>query len=184
MENLDDLSLVKLARDGDAVAFETLAKRHYMLVYQVSYRWCGNQDDSEDITQEVFVKLARKIHEFKEESTFQTWLYRITMNTAKDFARANGRRRVRESTFAEEEKGKAIGQAQEKSLSEKLYGIIEELPLKLKETTLLVFGEGLNHKEAAQALNCAETTISWRIFQVKKKLKKYLNMEESHGAGS
>ncbi len=64
------------------------------------------------------------------------------------------------------------------SQSARVYEILDKLPTKLKETALLVFCEGLNHKEAAGILNCAETTISWRIFQVKKKIKRFLELGE------
>ena len=68
MENLEDIELVKLAKDGDSIAFENLVERNYLLVYKISYKWCRAKDDAEDITQEVFLKLAKKIFSFKEES--------------------------------------------------------------------------------------------------------------------
>ena len=92
MENPDYTELVKLAKDGDSVAFENLVEQSYMLVYKVSYKWCRTKEDAEDITQEVFVKLAKKIFSFREESSFQTWLYRIVINTAKDFAKKEERK--------------------------------------------------------------------------------------------
>ncbi len=87
MENSEYIELVKLAKDGDSVAFENLVDLHYLLVYKISYNWCKAKEDAEDITQEVFVKLAKNIFNFKEESAFQTWLYRIVINTAKDYTR-------------------------------------------------------------------------------------------------
>lgn len=178
MENLEDIELVRLAKDGDSVAFENLAERNYTLVYKISYKWCGTKEDAEDITQEVFIKLARNIFSFKEESTFQTWLYRMAINTAKDFTKVNDRNCKKEMAYLEEQKLKSNSNHKEVSLSEKLHQMIAQLPQKLKETALLVFSEGMNHKEAAAILNCAEKTISWRVFQVKKKLKKYLECEE------
>jgi len=179
MENPEDIELVRLAKEGDSAAFENLAKRNYMLVYKISYKWCGVKEDAEDITQEVFMKLAGKIFGFKEDSTFQTWLYRIAINTAKDFARLNDRKRKKEMAYFEEQKFKSSPDQNEASLAEKLHQIIAHLPQKLKETALLVFSEGMDHKEAAAVLNCAEKTISWRVFQVKKKLKKYLECEKA-----
>ena len=64
MENLEDIELVKLAKCGDPVAFENLVERNYMLVYKISYKWCRTKEDAEDITQEVFVKLAKKVYIF------------------------------------------------------------------------------------------------------------------------
>ncbi|MDR4497772.1 MAG: RNA polymerase sigma factor [Candidatus Scalindua sp.] len=179
MENLKELELIKLARDGDAVAFEILVERSYLLVYKISYKWCGTKEDAEDITQEVFMKLSKNIFSFKEESTFQTWLYRITINTAKDFTRKNARKQKKETAYIEEKRTIMNQYQKETFLTEKLHQMIGNLPYKLKETALLVFGEGMNHKEAAAVLNCAEKTISWRVFQVKKELKRNLERGES-----
>jgi RNA polymerase sigma-70 factor (ECF subfamily) len=179
MENLKDSELVTRARDGDPVAFEHLVERNYMLVYTVSYKWCGTKEDAEDVTQEVFMKLSKNIFYFKEESTFQTWLYRIAINTARDFARMNERKRKKETAFIEEKKTIAHQHQKVSSIAEKLHQMIENLPHKLKETAFLVFSEGMNHKEAAAILNCAEKTVSWRVFQVKKELKRNLERGES-----
>jgi RNA polymerase sigma-70 factor (ECF subfamily) len=179
MENLEDIELVKLAKDGNSVAFENLVERSYMLVYKVSYKWCRTKEDAEDITQEVFVKLAKKIFSFREESSFQTWLYRIVINTAKDFTKKEERKLIKEIAYREEQKLKSESTQKEVSIDEKIHQMIELLPQKLKETALLVFGEGMNHREAAAILDCAEKTISWRIHQVKKELKKHLEHGET-----
>ena len=178
MENLEDIELVRLAKEGDSVAFENLVERNYMLVYKISYKWCGIKEDAEDIAQDVFVKLARKIQSFKETSTFQTWLYRMTINSAKDFAKKSDRKRKRETAYVEQQELKVDSNQNEVSLAEKLHQMIKQLPHKLRETALLVFGEGMNHKEAAVVLDCAEKTVSWRVFQVKKKLRRHLEREE------
>lgn len=178
MENLEDIELINRAREGDASAFECLAERHYLLVYKISYQWCGMKEDAEDITQEVFMKLARTVFSFKGESSFRTWLYRITINTAKDFTRMNERRRKKEMNYREQQKGNELTEQKDISMSEAVHQMITRLPQKLKETALLVFSEGMNHKEAAAILNCAEKTVSWRVFQIKKRLQSYLECEE------
>ncbi len=178
MVNLEDIELVRLAKGGDSAAFENLVEQNYMLVYKISYKWCGTKEDAEDITQNVFMKLAKKIFSFKEESTFQTWLYRMAINVAKDYTKMNDRKRKKEMAYLEEQKLKAESNQEDVSMAEKLHQMIEQLPQKFKDTALLVFCEGMNHKEAAAVLNCAEKTISWRVFQVKKELKKHLERGE------
>jgi len=178
MEIPDYTELVKLAKGGDSVAFENLVERSYLLVYKVSYKWCRTKEDAEDITQEVFVKLANKIFSFREESSFQTWLYRIAINTAKDFTKKEERKLFKETAFREEQKLKSESTQNATSIDEKIYQMLELLPQKLKDTAFLVFGEGMNHREAAAVLDCAEKTISWRIHQVKKELKKHLEHGE------
>jgi RNA polymerase sigma-70 factor (ECF subfamily) len=103
MDNYNDIELVQLSVGGDARAFEHLVKRHYLSAYQVSYKWCGIKEDAEDIVQEVFVKVARKLKTFGKRSSFKTWLYRITINTAKDFTRKYATKRVYEKAFAVEQ---------------------------------------------------------------------------------
>ncbi len=174
MQDYSDDELVRLAVSGDARAFEQLAQQHYMMVYKVAYKWCGVREEAEDITQEVFIKLARNIGNFQFNSEFKTWLYRITVNTVKDFHRSNARKQDNRQEFAtemREEAGKTGGNQEEKVLAAQIYQEINKLPDKLKDTALLVFGEGLSHKEVAEILDCAEKTVSWRVFQVKKKLK-------------
>ena len=87
MDSYSDIELVERSQNGDEAAFEHLVNRHYKTVYRVSYKWCGVKEDAEDITQEVFVKLTGKLRMFSNRSSFSTWLYRVTINTAKDFGR-------------------------------------------------------------------------------------------------
>jgi RNA polymerase sigma factor (sigma-70 family) len=102
INGLSDRELVGRAVGGDSSMFECLVNRHYMLVYRVAYKWCGIRENAEDITQEVFVKLARAIHGFKGGSAFRTWLYRITVNTAKDYLRSSARKVANEGAYIKE----------------------------------------------------------------------------------
>ncbi len=178
MDNYNDIELVQLSVGGDARAFEHLVKRHYLSAYNVSYKWCGIKEDAEDIAQEVFVKVARKLKTFGKRSSFRTWLYRITINTAKDFTRKYTTKRVYETAFALEQGSNNPGPSPDENPdAAQLYKEIAKLPGKQKMTVLLVYGEGLSHREASQMLKCPEATVSWRIFQAKKKLKKSLEYE-------
>ena len=178
MDTCSDIELVELSLDGDAKAFEYLVKRHYLTVYKVSYKWCGVREDAEDITQEVFVKLARKLKTFGRKSSFRTWLYRITVNTAKDFCRKASTKRTYENAFAAERSQDNPGSHEDERLdAARLYKSLDKLPEKQKTAVLLVLSEGLSHKEAARVLRCPEATVSWRIFQARKKLQKFMEHE-------
>ncbi len=80
--------------------------------------------------------------------------------------------------YSEQQKIESESNQGENPISEIVHNLITRLPHKLKETALLVFCEGMNHKEASVILNCSEKTVSWRIFEVKKKLKSHLNKDE------
>lgn len=177
MDKLNDIDLVDRARNGDTSAFEHLVQRHYTTVYRTAYRWCGNPEDAEDIAQDVFVKVARKLKTFAGRSSFKTWLYRITINTAKDLGRKRAARRVYETSGNEEPApdhanpgGEAVVAARQ------LYGAIDRLPPRQKAAAMLVWAEGLTHKEAAQVLSCAEATVSGHLFQAREKLKEMLSV--------
>ena len=133
MDIYSDIELVELSVAGGAEAFEYLVKRHYLTVYKVSYKWCGVREDAEDIAQEVFVKLARKLKTFGRKSSFRTWLYRITVNTAKDFCRKAGTKRAYETAFAAERSQDNPGSQEDERLdAARLYKSLDKLPEKQK----------------------------------------------------
>jgi RNA polymerase sigma-70 factor, ECF subfamily len=177
MDQPTDQELVIQAQAGDNTSFAALVDRHYMTAYRFAFRWSRSREDAEDITQEVFVKLARSLHLFDGRSQFTTWLYSITANCARDHARKN-RRWAKEFTADPPEEIAAASPnpgPESNAMARGIGKAIDELPEKLKEAMLLVYAEDLSHKEAARVIGCAETTVSWRIFQAKRKLRKVLS---------
>lgn len=173
MEQRSDHELIEQARLGDSGAFDALAQRHYMFIYSTAYKWCGTREEAQDTAQEVLIKLARAIHEFDARSRFTTWLYRVTINAAKDMIKKKTRDRKRDEAYAEIA-AQDTGQQTEAGAckSSLLYRLIGTLAPKFKDAILLVYAQGLDHRAAAQVLGCAETTISWRVFQAKRMLEK------------
>ena len=172
MDKYSDFDLIGLSVEGDECAFEELVQRHYLQVYQFSFKWCRCKEDAEEITQEVFIKLTRKLKTFNHKSSFSTWLFRITINTAKDYSKKRSTRKLYESAFGDEQTidnpeslNKDTGKA------DRMYSLIDELPEKQKAALMLVIAEGLSHGEAAKILKCREKTISWRIHQARNRLK-------------
>jgi RNA polymerase sigma factor (sigma-70 family) len=100
MVNDTDMELVNLAIGGDECAFENLIQKHYLPVFHLSFKWCRVKEDAEEITQEIFIKLGRKLNSFNHRSCFKTWLYRIVINTAKDYTRKSTTSRLYESAIA------------------------------------------------------------------------------------
>ena len=178
MDEYSDIELVSQADGGDARALQQLVERHYLTVYRLAYKWCGGKEDAEDIAQEVFVKLVRKLHTFRRKSSFRTWLYRIVGNTSRDFGRKRAADKSLTAAFAGEQcRHNPVGNPGETLAVSRLRAAMEKLPRAQKEAVVLVTGEGLSHRDAARALGCMETTVSWRIFQARKKLKKSLEQE-------
>jgi len=173
MESFSDMELVERAQESDSSAFENLITRHYMTVYRAAYRWCGVKEDAEDITQEVFIKVARKFKTFAGKSSFKTWLYRITVNTVKDFGRKRSTRRAYVKAWSAETRETVTNPGEDVDLSTgELYAAIARLPSRQQAAALLVWAEGFTHREASQVLECSESTVSAHIFQAREKLKK------------
>ena len=174
MRHKPDEELARLCAQGDAAALDVLISRHYLLIYRAAYRWCGHKHDAEDIAHEACIKVARHIGAFKGDSAFKTWLYRLVVNTAKDFQRKDRQINRTEAEYLREAVETVSGGQEEKQQARHVLSLLDQLPEGMKETAWLVYAEGLNHREAAEVLGCAETTVSWRLFQLKKKLKPLL----------
>jgi len=163
----DDTALVKAAQAGDASAFERLLNQHYDTIFRFALKWCGSRHEAEDVAQQVCIKLSRSIAKFRFESAFSTWLYRVVVNTAKDH---QAKQRSHEPIGPEAE-NKAV-QSSDESLVFlfQLLKKVERWGEGMKETLLLVHGEGLSHGEAAKVLGVKESTVSWRLHEIRKKL--------------
>ena len=158
---------------GDEDAFRSLVERHCEMVFKVAFRWCAVREDAEDIAQDVMMQLADKIRGFRpDEAAFTTWLYRVTINAAKDAYRRKQSRKRNESQYANDREVLSIDSAAEQQLRQnETTRLLDRLPDKEKEAVFLVFCEGVNHAEAAAIAGCAESTISWRVHSARKKLR-------------
>ncbi len=166
-----DRELIGQARNGDRSAFGELVERHYDFIYRIAWRWAGNRSDAEDITQDVCVRLGKAIRGFKGEGAFTTWLYAMTLNVARDLKRKEKRDTAKTEAFGVH--ALISGEAEEVSEdpAERLWSTVRQLPDKQREAVLLVYGEGRSHADAADAMGLAEATVSWHVYEAKKRLK-------------
>jgi RNA polymerase sigma-70 factor (ECF subfamily) len=176
LEEQNDEDLVHQAKQGSLEAFEGLFARHHPAVFRLAYRLCGNEEEASDIAQESFVKAARGIRGFKEKSAFKSWLWRIAINTAKDFKRREKRKdeqlaKIESQQTSSEQLGKYIADEQEKDTHARVLQALDKLSPEQRSAIVLTVYEGLSHKEAAEASGCSTSTLSWRIFRAKAKLK-------------
>lgn len=158
------------AQRGERAAFEQLLRMHYQMIHRVAYRFTGNQSDAEDVAQEVCMVLVDKLKSFKGGSIFSTWLYRVVVNQCNDFHKKRGRDRTRDTQYVELEAMGTADAAETACKASWLYRAIAALKPPLPETALLVLAEELSHAEAARILNCKESTISWRMHEIRKQL--------------
>lgn len=170
MPSDDESPLITAAQAGDATAFESLLGRYYDLIFRFALRWSGNRSDAEDITQNACMKLARNINQFRFESAFSSWLYRLVINCAKDWYKSQGRHRSDESLDSLLEN--TCEDAVEISIYlRQVLNQLDTLADGFKETALLVHAEGLSHAQAAVILNIKESTVSWRLHEIRKHLQ-------------
>lgn len=171
IELMDEIALIKRAKRGDSAAFEQLLGTYYEVMFKMAYKWIGHKEAAEDVTQDACIKLARSLDQFRSESAFTSWLYRLVINCAKDWVKAQNRHTCRKAVLEEQYDLKVEGaDAEEQLYTIEMLGLMDGLPEGLKETLLLVHGEGMSHKEASKVLGIKESTISWRIHEARKLL--------------
>lgn len=166
-----DAALIGLAKGGDRKAFGDLVERHYDFVYRVAYRWCGRRADAEDVAQEVCARLGRAIGDYRGGGAFTTWLYTLTINAARDMMRKAARETLKTQAFGVHALIAGEAEPEPDTALEALWEAVRGLPAKQRDALLLVYGEGLSHAVAAEAMAISETTVSWHIHEAKKRLK-------------
>ena len=185
-DDAEEHRLVDAAARGDAGAFTQLFHRYYSMIHAYAYRFTLSNFDAEDIAQETFVKAARSLHTFRGESTFKSWLYRIAINASRDWGRLKAKRTRLDDALKSGEIEEAPHMAKawanagvNDGADDRVAAALASLPEEQRRAVILVYYDGMNHAEAARLLGCAETTLSWRIFKAKRKLKAVLSRKEA-----
>ena len=170
--SVSDLDLAQRAKDGDRGAFRHLLERHYDTFYRVAYRFFGNRAEAEDVAQEIAMALADRIGSFRGESRLSTWLYRVALNACRDHARRQQGFRALQGNYMAFADHRDADWADSEDKVKWLYQALDGLDPALKETALLVLTEYMSHAQAGEVLGIAESTVSWRMHEAKKRLKK------------
>ncbi len=173
-----DLQLARSAAHGDMGSFEELYKRHHRRVYSVCLRMLQNTSEAEDLTQDVFIQLYRKIGSFRGDSAFTTWLHRMTVNQVLMHFR---KRTVKfEKTTEEGETPDQIvtgtANPERMRIVDKiaLDNAIEQLPDGYKNVFVLHDVQGFEHEEVARILGCSVGTSKSQLHKARLKLQKLL----------
>ena len=178
-ERAPDYALAQRAAAGDMQAFEELFRLHRRLVYSLSLRMTQDVAEAEDVTQEVFVLLFRKIGGFRGEASFTTWLHRLTVNQVLMRFRKNKSRR--EDALEEEElqphESVRPNSPKASQLIDRitLESAIAKLPPGYRAAFILHDVEGYEHEEVARLLGCAVGTSKSQLHKARTKLRKILN---------
>ena len=185
VEAENDQLLVDRARLGDRHAFDLLVLKYQSRLLSVVSRLVSNQNDAMDVLQDTFVKAFRSLNTFRGESAYYTWLYRIAVNTAKNYI----------ATRAKEAKGVSIDEdgtsevpplqdiaapeeeAGAEELQRAILHSIEQLPEDLKHALTLRELEGMSYDEIAVAMNCPIGTVRSRIFRARDQVVREISQK-------
>lgn len=171
LDETEDHRLAQDAAQGDRAAFERLVTRHYDRIHALAWRFMGGPPDSEDLAHDVCVALGRKISSYRGEARFTTWLYQVVLNAARDRMRRSASASRARDAFGEVDDLRRGADAERKRDAAWLRACIAQLAPDLRETAVLVFDEGLRHAEVGEILGISEGTVSWRLSEIRKKLK-------------
>lgn len=183
--NIDQL-LVDRAQHGDKKAFELLVLKYQRKLMRLISRLIRDQAEAEDVVQEAFIKAYRALPQFRGDSAFYTWLYRIGINTAKNYLVTQGRR-APTSTEADVEEAETFDDGEQlrdintpesmlatKQIAETVNLAMEVLPEELRIAITLREIEGLSYEDIAEAMHCPIGTVRSRIFRAREAIAEKL----------
>lgn len=181
-----DRQLVARAQRGDKQAFNLLVVKYQRKLARLLSRFIRDPAEVEDVTQEAFIKAYRALPAFRGDSAFYTWLYRIGINTAKNYLMAMGRR-APTSTEVEAEEAEGFEEGEQlrdintpesvllsNEIAQTVNSTIEKLPEELRKAIQMREIEGMSYEDIAQAMDCPIGTVRSRIFRAREAIAEQL----------
>jgi RNA polymerase sigma-70 factor (ECF subfamily) len=181
-----DRQLVARAQRGDKQAFELLVEKYQRKLARLLSRFIRDPAEVEDVTQEAFIKAYRALPAFRGDSAFYTWLYRIGINTAKNYLMAMGRR-APTSTEVEAEEAEGFEEGEQlrdintpeslllsNEIARTVNATIEGLPEELRTAIQMREIEGMSYEDIAKAMDCPIGTVRSRIFRAREAIAEQL----------
>ncbi|QWT45694.1 RNA polymerase sigma factor RpoE [Azospira inquinata] len=175
-----DRQLVERAQSGDKGAFDQLVAKYQRKLSRLLARFIRDPSEVEDVSQEAFIKAYRALPSFRGDSAFYTWLYRIGINTAKNYLVAQGRR-APTSTEYDSEEAESFDDGEQlrdintpeslllsKQIGETVNAAMEGLPEELRTAIMLRELEGMSYEEISRIMNCPIGTVRSRIFRARE----------------
>lgn len=174
MENITE-SIIIEASEGSVESFESIYKAYSGFVYNVAFRVVNNIDEAQEVTQEVFLAIYRKLKSFQFKSSFKTWVYRITVNMAIDYAKKRAKEQLYRGVYDDDRKLNqtidSVGESIEREQQEKIIStLLEALNPDQRACIVLRNIEGLSYQEIAETLNININTVRSRIKRARETL--------------
>ncbi len=185
-----DKQLVERVRRGDKRAFDLLILKYQHKIISIVGRYLGDRNDVQDVSQETFIKAYRAIPNFRGESAFYTWLYRIAINTAKNHLVSKSRRPpnididIDDGEFQDNSAVLRDNESPQASLATKqmeevIFRAIENLPAELRVAVTLREFEGLSYEEIARIMDCPVGTVRSRIFRAREAIEQKITLMDN-----
>jgi len=185
VERSIDQQLVVRVQKGDKAAFDLLVRKYQHRIAKLVSRYVHDRTEVEDVTQEAFIKAYRAIKGFRGESAFYTWLYRIAINTAKNYLVSLGRRPPSTDIESEEAEASEAGTGLRDATTPERHLLADEIgrtvervlaamPEDLRTAITLREIEGLSYEEIAEVMDCPIGTVRSRIFRAREAIDKEL----------
>jgi RNA polymerase sigma-70 factor (ECF subfamily) len=175
-----DAELVARVQNGDKKAFDLLVLKYQRKIMRLLSRMIRDPAETEDVAQEAFIKAYRALPQFRGDSAFYTWLYRIAINTARNWLATN-KRRPNTSSSVENEEGETFDQSDNltdnstpeselasREIAQTVNRAIEDLPEELRNAIVMREIDGMSYEDIAQSMNCPIGTVRSRIFRARE----------------
>jgi len=181
-----DLALVRRVQQGDKQAYNLLVGKYQQKILRLVSRFIRDSMECEDVTQDAFIKAYRALPNFRGDSAFYTWLYRIAVNTAKNYLVSAGRRPPAQDLDAQEASNSVAGASfvdlntpESALMNSELITVIRktiaELPDTLREAIVYREFDGLSYEEIAEVMDCPIGTVRSRIFRARETLEEAMS---------
>lgn len=183
--------LIRKAKNGDVYSFEKLIKDYQINVYNLAFRILGNKEDAYDVSQEAFIKVYKSIKNFKEESSFSTWLYRLVSNTCLDYLKKNKKVKTLNTTISSNDNQNIDLQIKDNSRTpdevletkeeiDMLISALNELSEQHRVVIVLRDIQGFSYSEISKVIKCSEGTVKSRLNRARWKLKDIIARKKEH----
>jgi RNA polymerase sigma-70 factor, ECF subfamily len=149
------------------------------MIHSLCYRMTGSLADAEGLAQETFIHAYQHLASFRAESRFSSWLYRIAVNHCLNWQKRRQRQQQLHEAWSKEAAEPSSGE--DTGRIQQVQAALMKLHPKQRAAVVLTLCDGLSHAEAAEVLGCAETTVSWRLFAARGKLKRLLQNAPADG---
>jgi RNA polymerase sigma-70 factor (ECF subfamily) len=180
-----DAELIDQVLDGDHQSYKKLVNRHSSMVFHLARRFSKNEEVVKDLAQQVFVKAYERLDSFRGTASFSSWLYRLSMNHFRDYAKNIRRKNQRFSEMDDYAVDVQLGHDDtpddnivQQEQSDQLFDALDQLPEEYSKPLLLKYRDGMSYKVISNRLGVSVSALKVRVYRAKKELKQIMGRYE------